>query len=122
VSLSRYLSISISLYLTLQKQVENDMISMERILNVLEHTPQETYRRDEAQQEEEEENTKKYYDWWKNTDNFLQSSSSSLESAELLADWPRTGTVEFRGVNVRHRPELPYALNNVTYTFKSGQR
>lgn len=38
------------------------------------------------------------------------------------ADWPHDGTVELENLTAQYRPKLPNVLNNVSVTFKSGEK
>lgn len=46
----------------------------------------------------------------------------SNRQATIPRDWPKTGTVEFRNVTVRHNPNGPDILKAVNCTFEAGQR
>ena len=54
----------------------------------------------------------------------IPQEMSMVTSPEHGVDssWPRKGVLEFSGVKMRYRPELPLALNGLTFTLEHGQR
>lgn len=54
----------------------------------------------------------------------IPQEKSMVTSPEHGVDssWPRKGVLEFSGVKMRYRPELPLALNGLTFTLDHGQR
>ncbi|GMI53336.1 hypothetical protein TeGR_g11987, partial [Tetraparma gracilis] len=42
--------------------------------------------------------------------------------ADLPPSWPATGTLEFRSVDARYRPDLPLSASNMSFTVKDKQR
>jgi ATP-binding cassette, subfamily C (CFTR/MRP), member 1 len=37
-------------------------------------------------------------------------------------DWPSRGAIEFKGISLRYRPDLPLVLNNVSLSIKGGEK
>jgi ABC-type multidrug transport system fused ATPase/permease subunit len=54
----------------------------------------------------------------------LPQEKSMVTSPEHKVDssWPRKGKLDFSDVKMRYRPELPLALNGLTFTLEHGQR
>eukprot|EP00957_Ditylum_brightwellii_P174009 13248620-Ditylum_brightwellii.AAC.1 len=54
----------------------------------------------------------------------LPQEKSMVTSEENAVDssWPRKGLLEFNDVAMRYRPNLPLALDGLTFTLQHGQR
>jgi len=54
----------------------------------------------------------------------LPQEKSMITSEENKVDvsWPRKGVLEFDNVKMRYRPELPLALDGLSFTLQHGQR
>ncbi|KAH7820953.1 putative multidrug resistance-associated protein 14 [Monocercomonoides exilis] len=52
------------------------------------------------------------------------SSSSSISSSlsHLLSNWPSAGRIEFTHVDLRYRPNLPLALDDVSFVIPGGAK
>lgn len=46
----------------------------------------------------------------------------NLIARQYRADWPKSGSLEFRDFSVRYRPDLPEVLKQITFTLNSGQK
>lgn len=52
----------------------------------------------------------------------LESEPPAKLPDDPKEDWPKEGTISFRGVNFRYRDELPLVLKDVTFDVKAGER
>jgi len=51
-----------------------------------------------------------------------EKSMITSEENKVDASWPRKGVLEFDNVKMRYRPELPLALDGLSFTLQHGQR
>ena len=51
------------------------------------------------------------------------SEYSKLPSeAQLVANWPQSGSIKVNNLTIRYRKSLPMSLKNVSFEVQSGQR
>lgn len=103
-------------------ELSETILQMVRVMNELEVELQSFHRVREyaflKPEEEEEEDPSQ----------LEKTAASAADPAPLApapsvpADWPRTGTIEFRDVTVRYDPDGPDILKDINLTFTAGER
>jgi ABC-type multidrug transport system fused ATPase/permease subunit len=48
----------------------------------------------------------------------LTPEDEGQEDLQVPADWPRTGTVSVQNLAVRYDPDLPFVLNDVSFSLQ----
>jgi len=51
-----------------------------------------------------------------------KEGANKIVDIKPASEWPATGKIEFKGVQLRYREELPLVLNKVSFSVKAGEK